>query len=220
MRSRDQPTPLPGTRSDAGVLWFAASDRRSRGDNESELRWTVGITGKPALAAPMQRFFHNVAPGWNGPIDWTKQLPTEPVFAVSFDQRLRRTAGAAALQPHAGASLGNLLTEARVGLGARFGRDVHLPRWMAVGDGPVSWALVSDATLRGVVRNEMLSGTFFRPSDRVTLRPVVADLQLGATVRWRELGISWTAHQTGAEYVTRRGPHAWATLEAAWWPGR
>ena len=220
VRSRDQPTPLPGARPDAGVLWFAASDWRSNADKESELRWTVGFTGRQALAAPMQRFFHNVAPGWNRPIDWTKQLPTEPVFAVSYDQRLLRTAGAVELQPHVGASLGNLLTEARVGLGARLGRDLHLPRWMAAGNRPVTWALLSDATLRGVARNETLSGTIFRPSEHVTLRPLVTDLQLGTTVRWRELGLSWTAHQTGAEYVARHSPHAWSTLEVAWMMGR
>lgn len=151
-----------GARPDAGVLWFEASDWRSNADKESELRWTVGFTGRQALAAPIQRFFHNVAPGWNRPIDWTKQLPAEPVFAMSYDQRLLRTAGAVELQPHVGASLGKLLTD----------------------------------------------------------RPLVTDLQLGTTVRWRELGLSWTAHQTGAEYVARHGPHAWSTLEAKWWPGR
>jgi hypothetical protein len=91
---------------------------------------------------------------------------------------------------------------------------------MAAGDRPATWALVSDATLRGVARSEALSGTFFRPSDRVALRPWVVDLQAGVTARWRSLGLAWMAHQTGAEYVARYGPHTWSTLEAAWWPDR
>jgi len=220
VRSRAQPAPLPGARPDAGILWFAASNTFVHARRMTELRWTVGVTGKPALAAQLQRFFHDVAPGWNGPIDWTKQLPAEPVLAVSYDQRLLRTVGAVDLQPHAGASVGNLLTEVRAGLAARAGGDVHLPRWVSAGSRPVSWVLVGDATLRGVARSEALSGTFFRPSDGVALRPLVADLQAGVTVRWRGLGLSWMAHQTGAEYVTRHGPHAWSTLEAAWSPPR
>ena len=220
VRSRLQPEPLPGARPDAGVLWLSSSNRRSTTNRVTELRWTVGVTGKPALAAPLQRFFHNVAPGFNGPIDWSKQMSAEPVFAASYDLRLLRTAGALRVQPHAGASLGNLLTEGRAGVGLRAGRSIHVPRWMSADDRSLTWSVLGDATVRGVARNETLSGTFFRPSAHVALRPVVTELQLGTTLRWRELGVSWTAHQTSAEYGARRGPHAWSTLEASWWPGR
>lgn len=219
VRSRERPTPLPGARPDAGVLWLSASNTLAGTDKIAELRWTLGVTGKPALAAPMQRFFHGFAPGWNGPIDWATQLPAEPVFAVSYEQRRMRTVGAFELQPHAGASLGNLLTEARVGLGARLGKDHGF--WGRLSPGRrVTWAFLSDVTLRGVARNEVLSGTFFRRSARVALRPLVADLQSGLHLRWRGLSLAWIAHQTSAEYVTRRGTHAWSTLEAGWWPGR
>jgi len=220
VRSRLQPVPLPGARPDAGVLWLSSSNRRATAGRVTDLRWTVGVTGRPALAAPLQRFFHNVAPGWNGPIDWSKQLPAEPVFALSYDQRLLRTTGALELQPHAGASLGNLLTEVRAGLGARAGRSLSSPRRIAAKDRPLTLTVVGDATVRGVARNETLSGTFFRPSVHVALRPVVTELQLGTTLRWRELGVSWIAHQTSAEYRARRGPHAWSALEASWWPRR
>lgn len=219
VRSREQPTPLPGARPDAGVLWLSASNTLETPDKVEEVRWTVGVTGRPALAAPVQRFFHDFAPGWNGPIDWSTQLPAEPVFATSYDQRRSRTLGSVELQPHAGASLGTLLTEARVGLGARVGHDLRLPGRLSR-DRRAAWALVSDATLRGVARNEALSGTFFRPSGRVALRPLVSELQAGLHVRWRGISLAWIAHQTSAEYVTRHGTHAWSTLEAAWWPGR
>jgi hypothetical protein len=123
------------------------------------------------------------------------------------------------LEPHAGASVGNLLTEARAGIGARVGRSFRKHGIASTNRRP-AWAFVSDVTVHGVVRNEPLSGTLFRPSDRVSLRPAVVEIQAGVTVRWRGLGVSWIAHQTGAEYRTRSGPHAWSTLEAAWWPGR
>ena len=218
VRSRAHPTPAAGARPDAGVLWIAAVNSRWRRGTGTELEWKVGTTGKPALAAPLQRFFHDIAPGWNGPIDWTSQLPAEPVFAVSLDQRRQRDIGAVAFLPHAGASLGNLLTEARVGLGARVGRDPRR-RGPSAGNG-ISWALTSAVTVRGVVRNEALSGTFFRPSAHVTPRPVVTELRAGVHLRWRGIGLAWNAHQTSSEYTTRSGAHAWSTLEAGWWPGR
>lgn len=214
-RSHQQPEPQAGSRPDAGVLWLSASSTRASAAQVTEVRWTVGVTGKPALAAPMQRFFHDLAPAFNRPIDWTAQLPTEPVFAVSYDQRRLRTVGAMELQPHAGASLGNLLTEARVGIGSRIGRSLR-PGGAARSGRLPTWEVVSDATLRGVARNESLSGTFFRPSAHVALRPVVAELQAGLRLRWRGLRVAWIAHQTSAEYRTRSGTHAWSTLEAGW----
>lgn len=211
LRTRTHPVPNAGARPDAGILWIEAADRVTRAQRSSELRWTLGITGRPALAAPMQRFFHGFAPGWNRPTDWSRQLPTEPVFAVAYDERRVRRLGAFDLQPHAGASLGSLLTEARAGLGAQWGR---------LGDARANVALVADVTVRGVVRNESLSGTLFRGSDRVALRPLVGEAEGGVRTRWRRLGLSWKAHVTGAEYAMRRGTHAWSTLEAEWWPSR
>jgi hypothetical protein len=219
VRSRQRPTPLPGARPDAGVLWLSASNTLVGPDRTTELRWTLGVTGKPALAAPMQRFFHDLGPGWNGPIDWATQLPAEPVFAVSFDQRRARTVGAFELQPHAGVSLGTLLTEARAGLGARLGTNRRPGGRLSLSQ-RMTWALESDVTLRGVARNEVLSGTLFRRSARVALRPLVAELQTGLHLRWRGIGLAWVAHQTGAEYLARGRTHAWSSLEAGWWPGR
>lgn len=218
-RSREQPTPLAGSRADAGVLWISSSNRRVRAARVTELSWIVGVTGEPALAAPVQRFFHDIAPGWNGPIDWANQLPAEAVIGVRYEQRRMRSVGVVELQPHAGASVGTLLTEVRVGIGARTGTDFRETR-RARDDRRLRWSFVGDATLRGVARDAVLSGTLFRPSQRVVLRPAVTELQAGLTARWRRLGLSWIAHQTSAEYRTRHRSHAWSTLEASWWPGR
>ena len=214
-RTHAHPTPSAGARPDAGVLWFSAGDRWTRGNRISELRWTLGVTGKPSLAEPMQRFFHSLAPTWNRPIDWSHELPTEPVFALSDDERWSWPMGAMTVQPHAGASIGNLLTEARAGVGLQSGA------WDAVSGvshARPSVGLVLDATVRAVARNEVLSGTVFRPSEHVTLRTLVPELQGGVRARWRRLGVAFVVHQTGAEYEGRRTPHTWTTLQADWWP--
>lgn len=220
VRLRNVATAKPGGRPDAGVLWFTATTRVERPTRRTELGFTVGATGALSLAEPMQRFFHDLAPRFNRPIAWGPQVPTEPVFAASLDTRGNAHQGAVAVQPHLGASLGNLITEARAGVGVRLGRSGATPWDDVPPRGTVSVALVGDASLRAVARNEVLNGAFFRTSARVTPRPLVSELELGVRLQWRMLEASWLAHQTSAEYTTRAAPHVWSMLQAAWYPGR
>ena len=202
-RQRGQTLEQAGARPDAGLLWVSATERVARGTRITELGVTLGITGRPALAAPVQQFFHGIAPGWNRPIDWNVQLPTEPVFGVRYERRRAATFGHVVLEPHAGASLGTLLTEVQGGVGTSL---ALLP----------FFSLVGDATAHGVSRSEVLSGTFFRTSERVPLRPLVTDVEFGARATWRRMSLAWIAHQTSAEYTARTQGHTWSTLEAEW----
>ena len=220
VRLRDVPTALPGGRPDAGVLWVSGSTRVERLATLTELSWTIGTTGKPSLAEPMQRFFHSLGPSWNRPITWGRQVPAEPVFAAAWDRRTLAALGALELQPHAGASIGTLLTEARAGVGMRMGAGLSHPWRPHVRERIASVAFVGDATVRGVARNEVLSGAFFRGGPSVPLRPVVTELEGGIRLRWRSVEAAWVAHQTSAEYTSRHSAHAWSTLEASWRPPR
>ncbi len=221
-RPKWQPIALPGGRPDAGILWFAARTRVTRPSDIAEAGWTLGVTGKPSLAEASQRLIHALAPRYNRPIEWGEQVPAEPVFAVHYDRRRLLSAGTLVVQPHAGASLGTLLTEARAGLSAQFesGLPLPLPQRISRLVGAVSVGLEGDATWRGVARNAMLSGTFFRSSPHVALRPMVTELAAGVRLRWRVLDVSWLAHQTSAEHVGRSVPHTWSTLELRWHPAR
>jgi len=220
VRSPRDSSVVPNGRPDAGVLWVSSTTRFVRPSTLLELGLTFGVTGKPSLAEPMQRFFHALAPSFNRPITWGRQVPTEPVFAASLDARRIMRVGALEMQPHAGASLGNLLTEGRAGVGARLGRAVLHP-WLAMPRRPAfDVALVGDASARAVARNEVLNGALFRRSVRVTPRPFVTELEGGVRIRWRMFEAAWVAHQTSAEYVTRTAPHVWSTLEAGWYRGR
>lgn len=221
-RPKWEPVALPGGRPDAGVLWFSARTRVARPTDIAEAGWTLGVTGKPSLAEATQRLVHSLAPRYNRPIEWGRQVPAEPVFAVHYDRRRLLSAGALAVQPHGGASLGTLVTEARAGLGAQMGSDVPLPlptrlRRLA---GAVYVGIEGDAAWRAVARNAMLSGTFFRSSPHVALRPLVRELTAGVRLRWRVLDASWLAHQTSPEHVGRGVPHTWSTLELRWRPDR
>jgi len=219
-RPKWEPIALPGGRPDAGVLWFAARTRVTRPSDIAEAGWTLGVTGKPSLAEASQRLMHSLAPKYNRPIEWGEQVPAEPVFAVHYDRRRLLTAGPLAVQPHGGASLGTLLTEARAGMSAQLESVLPLPPRVARLVGGFIVGVEADATWRGVARNAMLSGTFFRSSPHVDLRPLVRELTVGVRMRWRVLDASWVAHQTSAEHVGGGVPHTWSTLELRWRPAR
>jgi len=219
-RPRDASVAPPGSRPDVGVLWIRSTARLARETDLNEMSWTIGITGAPSLAEPAQRFFHSLAPAYNRRITWGNTLPAEPVFSVQYERRRMMFVRALELEPHGGGSLGTLLTEARVGVGARLGRVLQHPWRIGPVDKAFALELAGDATLRAVARNEVLSGTFFRPSHRMTLRPLVSELSGGVRVRWRGLDLSWIAHQTSAEYTVRRAPHVWSTLQLTWRPTR
>lgn len=219
-RPKWEPIALPGGRPDAGVLWFSARTRVTRAADVTEAGWTLGVTGKPSLAEATQRLIHSLAPRYNRPIEWGRQVPAEPVFAVHYDRRRLLSAGPLAVQPHGGASLGTLLTEARAGLSAQFESGLPLPQRLARQVGHVNVGLEGDATWRGVARNAMLSGAFFRSGPSVALRPLVSEFSTGVRLSWRVLDASWRAHQTSAEHVGRSGPHSWSTIELRWHPAR
>jgi lipid A 3-O-deacylase len=224
-RHLNEPTARAGSRPDAGWLFVQEEQRLARPNRLDETRLAIGVVGAPALAQVTQRIFHGYAPGWQRPIDWSRQLPFEPGIVASYDQRRYvvlsggENERGVELQPHAGGSFGNILTEVRAGLGARMGVGLEHP-WVPARARATSLAFVADATLRGVARNEFLSGTLFRSSDRVPIRQTVAAYQAGVTANWGRLGAALVAHQDGPEYLARIAPHQWTTIELEWRLGR
>lgn len=220
VRPKNVAVATPGGRPDAGVLWVSSATRLARANRLSEIGWTIGATGAVSLAEQTQQFFHDLAPAYNRPIEWRNTVPGEPTFALRWDERRLRRFTSADVTPHAGASLGTLLTEMRAGVGARLGRDLAHPWAVAARhDGVAVW-LEGDATVRGVVRNEVLSGAFFRTSAHVPLRHIVPELQLGIHGRAGAFEAAYVVHQTGAEYRTRSTAHQWSTLQLRWTPAR
>ena len=216
MRPKYAAVAMPGERPDAGVLWVAGASRVTRQQTFTELGWTIGVTGRPSLAEQTQRLFHEVAPHLNRPITWGERMPAEPVFAVAFDRGRSLNFGAFELQPHGGASLGTLLTEARVGVGLRSENNRVLSWLLPRQAGRLTLDLLGDAQMRAVARNVVLSGTYFRESPHIALRPFIHEFSGGLALRLRAIEISWLAHQTSAEHVGRTRPHNWSTLTLGW----
>ena len=124
------------------------------------------------------------------------------------------------VQPHAGASVGNILTEARAGLRVRAGYALQHP-WqpLALREAP-EISFFADATAHGVLRNEFLAGALFRDSPHVTERPFLVEYQMGLLVRIERLTIRYSMDQIGSEYLSRPNGHAWSRMGIEWHVGR
>jgi hypothetical protein len=215
-RTALQPLPPPGSRPDAGLLALQELERVVRLDRLDEASITIGVTGEPSFAASTQRIVHGFTAEWQRPIDWSHQLPFEPKVNVAYDQTRRHVTRAVELSPHAGASLGNLLTEARVGVGARAGWNLSHPWMTAAPRSPVELSVTTDATLRVVAWNGTLSGNSFRSSQRVTLRPFVAEYQTGLSARINRATVAYVVTHRGAEYTSRTAAHVWSSVQTQW----
>ncbi len=215
-------TLVKGTRPNAGWLFIQETSRIERTRRLDETSVTVGVTGPPALGEVMQKFVHGIDPNDNRPINWSSELPFEPGIVLAWDHTERLFAAGdgklfgADLEPHAGASLGNILTEARAGMRVRAGFRMQHP-WLLTAidtaDTTPGVMFFADATMHGVARNEFLAGTMFRSSPGVDERPLVPEYQVGVTFRLEQVSISWVAHELSSEYFSRTEGHAWSRIE-------
>jgi lipid A 3-O-deacylase len=216
----------PGTRPNAAWLYLQETSRITTADRLDETSLSVGVTGPPALGEAMQRFFHNLAPDLNRPLNWSEQVPFEPGIILSYDRTQRIAAVgdtmhfAFDVQPHAGASFGNILTEARAGLRVRVGYALQHP-WQPLAERATpEISFFADVTGHGVLRNAFLAGTLFSDSPHVTERPFVAEYQLGLLVRYERLTLRYSMDQIGSEYFSRPNGHAWSRLAVEWQVGK
>ncbi|HEU0054625.1 MAG TPA: lipid A deacylase LpxR family protein, partial [Longimicrobium sp.] len=118
--------PVPGERPYAGWLYLAGTAHLQTAARRRSLGVEVGVTGPPSLGRPVHTAWHRLLGFWS-PDGWENQLRFEPGVEVRYDERRRllesragetRVAWVAA---EGGASLGNVRTEARAGVGTRLG---------------------------------------------------------------------------------------------------
>jgi hypothetical protein len=215
-------THVPGTRPNAGWLYVQESSRVFTASHLDETSITLGVTGPPALGKVAQNAFHSLAPSFNRTTNWDEQLPFEPGLILAYDRTQRILVhGEGAVfggdvEPHAGASVGNILTEARAGLRVREGFNLLHP-WQAVqAPAKPEISFFIDGTIRAVARNEFLTGTMFRPSPHVDERAFVPQYQAGIDVRWKRVTIEYSFERTAPEYATYPSGHTWSRLGAEW----
>lgn len=221
-------TPAPGDRPYAGGLYteFSLYAKRRSGALDI-LSADLGVVGPDALAEQAQNTLHRII-GAQQVRGYANQLRDEPGLVLSFDRLWRASTGprgfGADLTPSLGASVGNVLTEARTGLTVRVGYNLGdgygpariRPALANAGfidaPGPISVSAFAGVYGRAVVRNIFLDGNTFRQSLAVDKRAFGGDGQAGLSLRlWRIEGAAtyvWRAK----EYETQGAAHRFGAL--------
>lgn len=191
----------------------------------------IGMTGPSALGEEAQRGIHQIL-GAPTPEGWDSQLHDELAFAVSFDRRWRPPWAQIStdigglefdLTPSAGATLGTLRTEARVGAAVRMGwrldNDYGPPRVRPslagvehFSGGPLSWQVFAGVEGRAVARNLFLDGNTFEDSASVERNPYVADFQTGFAVSAGSWRLAYTYVWRTEEFENQGGRQDFGAL--------
>lgn len=203
--------PQPGERPYAGWLFLEAQSVVERRSGAIDiLKISAGVVGPASLAKDAQRTLHR-ALDFIDPAGWNNQLRNEPGLLVSFDRQWRAGIGERfELRPHAGASLGNVLTEARSGAIFRVGNNLDAdglparsgparPAAGAHGSEGVSWQVFAGGQVRAVAQNIFLDGNTFRDSLSVGKKTIVGELEAGLAMRAGRVSLGYN--------------HVWRTRE-------
>jgi len=185
------------------------------------VEFDIGVVGPAALGEEVQTKAHELS-GAPTPRGWHHQLRNERGFLIASLHKRKRGPDTADLIPHVGATLGTVLTLARAGGIARFGRNLS-------GFGPdriepggallqntrrsiderarPSWEyyVFAGADLRYVARNIFLDGTVFRDSPSVDKRHYVHDLSAGISLRYRAFRFTLSRVYRSEEFTTPAG---------------
>ena len=154
----------------------------------------AGMVGPWAIGRQVQNGVHSIM-GISHAQGWSHQIHNEPGLNLVYERRYRfstnraRDGWGADLIPHAGLSLGNILTYANAGAEVRAGyclpADFGSSLIRASGDSNalvrqrLSVFLFAAADGRAVARDITLDGNTFEDSPSVDKRPLVADLYTG-----------------------------------------
>lgn len=204
--------PLPDERPYAGWLYLEAQSVVERaGGAIDSLKVAAGVVGPWSLAEDAQRTLHRTF-NFIDPAGWSNQLRNEPGLLVSFDRQWRVGAGDRfQLLPHAGASAGNVLTEARGGAFVRIGNKLTSdslparngparPGSGAHGSAGLSWQVYGGGQARAVAQNIFLDGNTFRDSLSVDKKTVVGELEAGFAVRAGRVSLGYNHVWRSREY--------------------
>ncbi len=193
-----------------------------QGNRLQTVELDLGMIGPAALGKQVQTEWHKLV-GVATPQGWGNQLHNEPGLLLAYIEKWRY-GPATGLQavPHFGATVGNVMSLARVGGIVRagqnmsgFGPDTIEPGGSMLQstrrrDNPIKgsapeWYIFAGFDSRLVGRNIFLDGNTFRDSPAVDRRLFVHDLTAGFSLRVAPLRVSLTHVQRSAEFTTPLG---------------
>ena len=211
----------PFDRPWAAWLYVGSIVQRVRGNRLDTAELDIGVVGPAALGRQVQSGWHALI-GADQPKGWANQIPNELAFMAAYLQKRRYGSDSFQIVPHAGVTLGTVLTLARAGGIVRYGnrmsgfgpdtidpggallqptRDQDSP----VTGGCCEWYVFAGGDYRWVARNIFLDGPTFRDGPNVNRRNTVYDLSAGFVVRYQKLNFSLTRILRSEEFTTPRG---------------
>lgn len=216
--SLDDPRAPAGSRPNAGWLFVSQSARILRENRADEFGITLGVTGPPSLGRQMQHLAHSVAPEFNRPTDWSRQIAFEPGIIARYEQRRRVSLIAGELFgmdliPRATVNVGNVATNAELGFETRIGWHLEHP-WLPEVARP-EIALSGGAWGRGVARDIFVDGNTFRDGPSVGHRPFVAGGDVGLDLRYGPVAVGYRVTSESRAYDQAPKWHPWASIVGA-----
>jgi len=203
--------PQPYDRPWASWLYLGGVAQRVKGNRLDTTEIDIGVVGPPALGEQVQSNWHRLV-GVEQPQGWDNQSPSELGFSIAYLQKRKYGNAYFDVVPHAGLTLGTVMTLARVGgtmrLGKNmtgFGPDTIEPGGAMLQRPRYEWYGFVGADVRYVAHNIFLDGTVFHESFSVDTRDLVSDLTLGASMRIDALRISLTRIFRSEEFTTSFG---------------
>ncbi|MFN2567698.1 MAG: lipid A deacylase LpxR family protein [Gemmatimonadaceae bacterium] len=215
---RDAAVPIAGERPYAGWLYASGIARAISPRRVRSVQLTLGVTGRPSLAADVQNALHRVLSN-ERQLGWAHQLAFEPGIAIRYDDRLTRErafdgARAGRLGLSWGATVGNVRTALHVGADARLGLRGMLP-WVPAEpeiDRPMRLYVLTGYRQDVVLRDLFVEGNTLRASSGAERRTIVGQYELGIGVRRRAYTIEYRHVSRGREYRAQPGSHAYGVL--------
>lgn len=215
----------------AAYLYASAGLTTITGDTIDEMEASLGVVGPPALGKPTQRFVHKLIDS-DKPQGWNNQLRTEPALMLSWQRRWPGRYGfevqglSAGVEPHFGATLGNVYSYANGGLSLRLSplrgrwQDDPIrvrPAMPGTGafllpQGVFTWHLFGGVEGRAIARNIFLDGNSFRDSYSVDKKPFVADLNAGIALTYGKTRLSYALVYRTKEFETQEESDIFGTI--------
>ena len=212
-------TPQPGDRPWAAWLYVGGVAQLVRDNRLDTVEIDVGAVGPPALGKQVQTEWHKLI-GVATPQGWANQTTGEAAFLASYLQKRKYSLNGLEVIPHAGVTLGTVMTLARAGATVRFGEnmtgfgpDTIEPGGAILHDARratnavdrrdgLEWSAFAGFDQRLIGYNILLDGDVFHHGPSVNHRPHVFDLTAGISLRWRAVRFSWTRVHRSEEFYT------------------
>ena len=219
----------------AAWLYVGSVVQRVRGNRLDTVELDLGVVGPAALGRQVHSGWHSLI-GVQQPKGWSNQIPNELAFLVSYLQKRRYGNEHIQVVPHAGLTLGTVMTLARAGGSVRignrlsgFGPDSIEPggamlqptraQERRINSTCCEWYVFAGADYRLVARNIFLDGSTFRDSPSVDRRTAVHDYSTGAAFRYGPLNLSVTRILRSEEFSSALGgggKQSFYSLNAGW----